>query len=152
MFDYQIDQGLYSRIATKQTYDFVENYVSRWMKFKGSRQVILDVKRDQNCETLDYFTHLIEIGSLAVIRNSNLLNFPDIRKVIFHVEVIINFTIASILNGIDPTACDGKFLFNPESVKILLGRTYKIFQENDVNERFIFGAIHVFLHEPLGED
>jgi hypothetical protein len=150
MFDYQVDQVLYSKIATKQTYDFVENYVNRWMKIKGTRQVILDVKRDQLCETLDYFTHLIEIGSLAVIRNCNLLIYPDLKEVIFHVSIIINFTIASILNEIDPTACDGKFLFNPESVKILMGRTYKIFLENEVNERFIFGAVHVFLNEPIG--
>jgi hypothetical protein len=127
--------------------NFVNNLISGYVSKRGVEVVKREIKNDSQSDTSNFLTHIIEVGSLIIIQESNLLsnNIDNNEITTVAVSLSLNISIATSLKSLDLFDLDTIVYYAFDALETLFPRILNHINNSLYDNNYINGLKNNYL-------
>ena len=127
--------------------DFVNKLISGYVSKRGLEVVRREIQKDSQSDTSNFLTHIIEVGSLIIIQESNLIsNNKDINEATtVAVSLSLNISIATSLKALDLFDLETIVYYAFEALETLFPRILDHINNSHYDNNYINGLKNNYL-------
>ncbi len=127
--------------------DFVNKLISGYVSKRGIEVVRREIQKDSQSDTSNFLTHIIEVGSLIIIQESNLIsNNKDINEATtVAVSLSLNISIATSLKALDLFDLETIVYYAFEALETLFPRILDHINNSHYDNNYINGLKNNYL-------
>ena len=135
-----LPNDIFGEILDQIDFDNLDNFIKLlvigYITKHGEIVVKREIDEDSQSDTSNFLTHIIEVGSLKILLENNLLNIDSSRLelAILAVALGIDFSIASVLKSKNVFDLESKVYYSFEALERILPRINShVFNAKDDN-------------------
>lgn len=127
--------------------NFVNTLISGYVSKRGEKVVRREIQNDSQSDTSNFLTHIIEVGSLIIIHESNLIsnNIDDNEITTIAVSLSLNISIATTLKALDLFDLDTIVYYAFEALETLFPRILEHINNSSYDNNYINGLKNNYL-------
>ncbi len=142
-----IFNGVINQINFENLDNFVNLLITRYVSSRGSEGVKRQIENDSQSDTSNFLTHIIEVGSLIIIQESNLLsnNIDNNEIATVAVSLSLNISIATSLKSLNIFDLDTIVYYAFEALETLFPRILNHIDNSHNDNNYINGLKNNYL-------
>lgn len=131
----EIFHEIINKIDFENLDSFVRWLITSYVSKKGAKFVEIEIQNDNDSETSNFITHIIEVGSLLLLNENNLIsnNSDDNEIATIAISLSLNISIATSLKSLNLFDLDTIVYYAFEAIETLFPRILKHI-ENSLND------------------
>ena len=142
-----IFNGVINQINFENLDNFVNLLITRYVSSRGIEVVKREIENDSKSDTSNFLTHIIEVGSLIIIQESNLLsnNIDNNEIATVAVSLSLNISIATSLKSLNIFDLDTIVYYAFEALETLFPRILNHIDNSHNDNNYINGLKNNYL-------
>lgn len=146
-----LPDDIFNEIISQINFDNLDNFVNNlilgYVSKRGKDIVRKEIQDDSQSDTSNFLTHIIEVGSLIIIEESNLIssNTDNNELATVAVSLSINISIATSLKSLDLFDLDTIVYYAFEALETLFPRILNHINNSLYDNYYIEGLKNNYL-------